>query len=67
MNCGKLVDMSDCLINEESTTSLDPTEIFLEEEANRKQRRNGPFGRDGYKRPRNNKNYMSIRRLKCLH
>lgn len=46
---------SDCLINEESTPSLNPAEIFLEEKANREQRRHGPFGRDGYKRPRSNK------------
>lgn len=45
----------DCLINEESTPPLNPAEIFLEEKANREQRRHGPFGRDGYKRPRSNK------------
>lgn len=41
---------------------------LLNLEANREQRRHGPFGKDGYKRPRSNKKlYEYIRRLKCLH
>ena len=43
------------LIDEEPIMSLNPAEIFLEEKANREQKRHGPFGRDGYKRPRSNK------------
>ena len=47
-----------CLINEESNMSfmsLNPAEIFLEEKANREQRRHGSFGSNGYKRPKSNK------------
>lgn len=43
------------LIDEEPIMSLNPAEIFLEEKANREQRRHGSFGRNGYKRPRSNK------------
>lgn len=35
--------------------SLNLAEIFLEEKANREQRRHGSFEKDGYKRPRSNK------------
>ena len=38
-------------------THVDPDEEFLEEKVNREHRRHGPFGKDGYKRPRSNKKF----------
>lgn len=43
------------LVTEMPECSLNPVEVFLEEKANREQRRHGVFGKDGYKRPRSNK------------
>lgn len=51
----KLNNTLKALPNEAPTSSLTPTEIFLEEKANREQRRHGVFGNNGYKRPRSNK------------